>query len=344
MLAALWRASRMQQEPVTVVGLWRRSASQLYGMAVATVVITMAAWVAAGAFAYTGAARGLQRVNSLADLVGTYHFSPSPVGPKVRGYTGAVIGDSRAARVGGPAIPEASADDVACARSADSLAAQVDSLIGTNVLNLACSGASIGSGLRGSQNVAGRIVPPQVGRLKQVEGLRYVVVAIGPNDLYWGDFLRYCYGVHNCQDNLTQGEFAYRLAAFDRDYGELLRDLNDLPGHPQVIVMTSYDVFKTDANCADTRGPARAVGLSPANLQLLADLNKQLNEVLVHGAAKYHFQVARPRLSTLCQPGHPQFGPDLQGLADPNPFHPTAIGVLRMAAAVMQVIKPGSGG
>ena len=46
----------------------------------------------------------------------------------------------------------------------------------------------------------------------------------------WTDFLRYCYGVPDCADALTQNEFDYRLAAFDRAYGDLLVDLNDLPG------------------------------------------------------------------------------------------------------------------
>jgi hypothetical protein len=46
--------------------------------------------------------------------------------------------------------------------------------------------------------------------LKQVRDLRFVVVAIGPNDVGWTDFLRYCYGVPDCADQLTQGEFDYR--------------------------------------------------------------------------------------------------------------------------------------
>jgi len=37
-------------------------------------------------------------------------------------------------------------------------------------------------------------------------------------------------------------------------------------------------------------------------------------------------------------------GPDLQGLADPFPFHPTGTGSLRTAAAVARLIAPDADG
>jgi lysophospholipase L1-like esterase len=342
LLLTLRRLDAGERDRPTVL-LWRRSARQLSVSAAVAVTLTMLAWAAAGALAYDGAAGGLRRIRSLSDLVGTYHLSPSPVGPAVRGFTGAVIGDSRAARLGGPPLADATEDDAACGRSGDSLAVEIGNLTGTRVRNLACSGASIAQGLRGPLAAGGRLQPPQVGLLKQVQDLRYVVVVVGPNDLYWGDFLRYCYGVANCGDNLSQGEFALRLASFDRDYGLLLQDLNDLPGKPRVVVMASYDVFDPDADCPDAKGPDGVPGLSPANLRLLADMNRQLNEVLTAGAEKYRFTVATPRLSTLCQPASPRLGRDLQGLEDSHPFHPTAIGIVRMAAAVTQVIGPQPG-
>jgi hypothetical protein len=65
----------------------------------------------------------------------------------------------------------------------------------------------------------------------------------------------------------------------------------------------------------------------------------------VAGARKYGFGVARPHLSPLCAPGSTETvdgstGPDLQGLADPFPFHPTGTGSLRTAAAVARLITP----
>jgi hypothetical protein len=308
-------------------------------MTVIALVTAVLAWLVSGALAVTGSAQGLRGVTSLAQLVGAYHLTPDPVGPPITGYDGAVIGDSRAARLGGPLVPDGTPDDVACGRSTDSLAAEIGHLTSTRVLNLACPSATITSGLRGPQDQGGRSVPPQVGVLKQAQDLRFVVVAIGPNDVGWTDFLRYCYGVEDCSDRLTQGEFDYRLAAFDRVYGDLLIDLNDLPGRPQIIIMTSYGAFPPDADCADTRAEGYP-GLNAEKIELLTDRNSRLNDVLVAGAQKYGFSVAHPELGLLCEEGTDGLGPDLQGMADPFPFHPTGIGSLRMASSVVRQIEP----
>jgi hypothetical protein len=208
------------------------------------------------------------------------------------------------------------------------------------VANLACSGATTLAGLRGPQRVGDQDIPSQVGRLRQLAGIRFVVVVIGPNDLGWGDQLRYCYGVVDCGDRLTEGEFAYRLAAFDSAYGNLLHDLNDLPDEPQVIIMTSYDIFVSGPTCPDAQGPPGAAGLSGQNADLLAERNRQLNEVLTAGAEKYGFAVARPVLTPLCAPVSDSLGPDIQGLGDAAPFHPTGVGVLRLASSVVRVLDP----
>lgn len=343
LLLTLRRHTREEHRQVTVIELWHRGSGQIRGMVIVSLVTTLLLWGVAGILSYTGAVRGLQHVKSLADLVGTYHLSPSPVGPKVEGYTGAVIGDSRAARLGGAAPPGASDEDRACRRSVDSLATETGAQLGTRVLNLACSGASIATGLLGPQQAGDILVPPQIGRLKQVDGLKFVAVMIGPNDLDWADFLRYCYGVATCLDNLTQGEFSYRLADFDREYGDLLADLNQLPGRPQVIIVTSYDVFPPDASCADARGPASVNGLTPADIRLLSDRNAQLNALLSAGAAKYHYDVAWPKLTPLCATNPDKLGPDIQGLDGPNPFHPTGVGMVRIASSVVRVVKPDTG-
>jgi hypothetical protein len=308
-------------------------------MTVIAIVASVVAWGVSGMLAYSGAVQGLRGVSSLAQLVGAYHLSPNPVGPPVRGYEGAVIGDSRAVRVGGPRLPGGTPDDAACERSTDSLAAEIGHLTSANVLNLACPSATVTTGLRGPQQRGDQVVPAQIGVLKQVRDLRFVVVAIGPNDVGWTDFLRYCYGVADCSDQLAQGEFDYRMAAFDRVYGDLLVDLNDLPGRPQIIVMTSYGAFPPGADCADTRA-AGYPGLDAAKIELLSDRNEQLNGVLEAGAEKYGFAVARPELGLLCEDGVDGLGPDLQGMADPFPFHPTGIGSLRMASSVVRLLGP----
>jgi lysophospholipase L1-like esterase len=357
MAAGLRRQSRSVAGPwenpaESLAAIWARCVRAASRMTAVAVTVSVVAWCVSGALAYTGAVRGLSGVTSLAQIVGAYHLSPAPVGPPLSGYAGAVIGDSRAARVGGPPVPvdgqDARPDDATCSRSTDSLAAEVGHLTASRVLNLACPGATVNDGLRGPQDLGGTRVPPQVGVLEQVQGLRFVVVAIGPNDVGWTDFLRYCYGVPDCSDQLTQGEFDYRLAAFDRAYGDLLLDLSQLPGTPQVIVTTSYGPFLPGAECPDTRASGYP-GLDRVKIELLTARNDRLNGVLAAGAEKYGFAVARPELRPLCSTGGgiqdraaDGLGPDIQGMRDMYPFHPTGVGSLRMASSVVRLVAPPS--
>ncbi|MFC7658380.1 hypothetical protein ACFQV8_21035 [Pseudonocardia benzenivorans] len=67
--------------------------------------------------------------------------------------------------------------------------------------------------------------------------------------------------------------------------------------------------------------------------------NQALNDVLRAGAAKYDMTVVDPPLEPLCSPGAADgLGPDLQGLADRYPFHPTGVGSLRVAAATARLL------
>ncbi len=313
-------------------------------MVVVTFGVVSLVWAGSCAATAAGAA-GLRQIKSFADLVGQYHLSPTPVGPKLSGYEGAVIGDSRAARVGGPAIPDGTPDERDCNRSTDSLAAEIGIGLPGRVLNLSCPSATIRQGLMGSQPRSGRELPPQVGVLKQVQDLKFVVVVIGPNDLWWSDMIAYCYGVAVCDDNFMKGNYEYRLTQFDRDYGDLLQELNDLPDHPRVVVMSSYDPLdaaaaEPGADCPDARGPAGAAGLTPEKIRFLSSLNGELNRILTAGAQTYGFAIADPQLTKLCQPSPDGLGPDLQGIAQDNPFHPTALGEVRMATAVLRALAP----
>ncbi|GAB3837716.1 hypothetical protein [Dactylosporangium cerinum] len=107
--------------------------------------------------------------------------------------------------------------------------------------------------------------------------------------------------------------------------------------------MTSYDVFNPDANCADARGPANANGLDQSSITLLSNRNAALNDVLLSGAHKYKFSTATARLAPLCSPDSDRLGADIQGLDGSNPFHPTGVGSIRMASAVVQEIRPDAG-
>ena len=101
-LATLRRHSRTQHRQRTVADIWQHGSRQIRGMLIVAVTVTLLGWAACGALAYTGSVGGLRDVRSLSQLAGTFYLAPVPEGPPVTGYTGAVIGDSRVSRLGGP--------------------------------------------------------------------------------------------------------------------------------------------------------------------------------------------------------------------------------------------------
>jgi hypothetical protein len=103
--------------------------------------------------------------------------------------------------------------------------------------------------------------------------------------------------------------------------------------------VASYGAFAGNADCSDTKA-AGYPGLDPTKIALLTARNEQLNTVLTAGAEKYGFALARPELSLLCDPHSDGLGPDIQGMADPFPFHPTGIGSLRTASSVVRLVNP----
>ena len=135
MLAVLRARSRAGEDagPHAVAEIWHHLSGAIARMTAIAVAASALAWVAAGGLAYTGTVRGLQQVGSLTDLVGSSSVSPEPAGPAVTGFTGAVIGDSRAVRVGGPPVANPEPADAACGRSTDSLAAEVGNLLAAPV-------------------------------------------------------------------------------------------------------------------------------------------------------------------------------------------------------------------
>lgn len=347
---AIARASRRHRH-LTVAEVWHGQARRLQRDAALALVVTVVAWGGVSWAAYQDTRAGLSGVMSLRDLVGAVPVRLEPAGPPVEGYAGAVIGDSRASRLGGPPVADAGAaagsglgasldqEALACARSTDSLAAQLTLLDPDRpVLNLACPSATVDRGLLGEQQVEGLQVTPQVARLLQLDDLEFVVVMVGPNDLAWSDFLRYCYGVEECDDAFTSGQFDYRLAAFDRAYGDLLAALAALPGSPRVVVVGAYDLFDLDADCPATAGPEGVPGLDEDGLALLAERGTRFDQVLVGGAAAYGFSFVSPRLAPLCGREDPTLGPDLQDLESPYPFHPTGVGMVRLGAAVFAAL------
>lgn len=320
----------------------------------------------AGAFAVltaTAARAQLASVQSLADITGTAPLvpSPAPVGPSRDDIALAVIGDSTAAGVGNRQIASPGAYDEVCGRSQDGYAVVLASALRVSTTNLACSSATITSGLLDSQVEGVTTIPAQVGVLKSLTSLRAVVVSTGANDVGWADFLRLCYGLERCDDQLAERLFQNRLDEFRIRYAHLLQQLAALPSRPEVIITGYYDPFGDAFDCPALRDPA-APAVPPPGYGFAPDRDRdpqvklrvkigplrselaQLNEVLAEGAEAFGFRSVTPSFEghALCAEQ-----PWVQGMSQRYPFHPNAAGELAIAASLLPdlagVLAPGAG-
>jgi lysophospholipase L1-like esterase len=248
---------------------------------------------------------------------GTAAAAPSAYGPIV------VVGDSTAAGLGNPLLPNATADESACRRSIDSYARDLAQASGATVTSYACSSASIPSGLLGPETTRGRTLPAQLDQ-PAVAKASTIIVSVGANDLEWTDLLEACAVSVNCDNEAEQAYFQQHLAAFTTSYAQLLSYLEQLPNHPRVLVNLYYNPFSSDASCLSS------VHLTSSKLQSMLARLATMNSVLSHGAKVAGFATALPDFSDhgLCSAT-----PYVQGLKSAGPFHPTAAGELAIALA-----------
>lgn len=270
----------------------------------------------------------LSHVSSLRALVGN---APPLALPTVPSKTVApmqpnnvvVLGDSTAAALGNRPLLHPNATDTACRRSRDSYALALANATGSNVTNLACSGATIAAGLLGPQIAGQRTVPPQIDN-PAVKTASTIIVSVGANDLQWSNMLRFCAISVSCNDNAEQAFFQQRLALFSTDYLQLLSALQLLPQHPKVLINLYYDPITQNADCLTS------VGITATKQNAILGRLKVLNFVLANGADTAGFLNVQPNFS-----GHGLCDDDpwVQGIKASAPLHPTPSGELAIALA-----------
>jgi hypothetical protein len=318
---------------------WRRYAS----WAVAATVATGLVWAASLASAAYGS-QTLADVESLEEVFDydVLRTSPAPVGDLREGIDVVVVGDSRAATYGGEALPFADRQDVACARSRDSLSEQMETLLidaDWRAENLACLSATVEEGLLQPQLIGGEQIPAQVGVLKSVVDPEVVVVSVGPNDVFWGPIVGSCY-VTTCNVDALAPTVNALMADFRRSYDDLLADLAELEAAPQVVVVGAYAPFAPGRTCEDTRLPDGAGLLTSAEIDTVLGWRERLNQIMAAGADRREFSFVVPTLRPLCVRDTTGLGPDIWPLESDYRFHPTAIGTLKTATAVVDAIDP----
>jgi lysophospholipase L1-like esterase len=281
--------------------------------------------------AFSAPAR-LRDVGSLTALVGQAGLPAvkDAAGPPRTDVQAVVMGDSTAAGLGNPLVARASKLDAACHRSGDAYAADLAAVNEWNVLNLACSGATIQNGILGPQHLAHATAPAQLAQARQATHASVVIVSIGANDLDWSGLVGLCAAAPACDNKASTAFFQQKLATFTSQYYQLLQELATLPSHPRVLVNLYYNPFDLQSRCLD------GTGLNAGKEKSLIGLLGALNSVLSDGAKAASQTPVQPDFTghALCDPGT-----YVQGVNAPAPFHPTAAGQLAIALADEQALE-----
>jgi hypothetical protein len=319
---------------IAVAGIRRQSHTKMARTVIAGLVVVCGVNVGGIALTASSTPGVLRGVKTLDDLVGTdtdpLQTTPQSVAKPLPGVQAVVIGDSTAAAVGNPLPAGASVLDRACGRSGESYADDLGVVNDWNVLNLACSGATIANGLLGAQVLNdGQVAPPQMVEAQRASHAKVIIVSVGADDVEWSIMTRLCVASAVCNDKVSSAFFNEEIGAFTRSYYQLLADLAELPGNPAVLVNQYYSPFGTDIGCLTK------YGITAAKEKVLLSRLGQLNTVLAQGAQTFGFGVTDPSFTghELCTAD-----PYVQGPGDPAPLHPTAAGELVIALADQQAL------
>jgi hypothetical protein len=322
---------------IAVAGIARQSYKRMARTVIGGLVVVVAVNVGGVLLTAHSTPAVLRSVKTLDDLVGADPLT-APQQSATRSLPGVqavVIGDSTAAAIGNPRLPNGTPLDRACGRSSESYATDLALVNTWNVLNLACSGATVQNGLLGAQVFgSGTVAPPQLGEAQRATHAKVIIVSVGADDVQWSIMTKLCVASTVCNDKVSNAFFNQLISDFTRSYYELLGDLAALPGAPDILVNEYYSPFGPDLSCLST------YGITAAKEKVLASRLAQLNTVLAQGAQTFGFGVAQPQFTghELCTSD-----PYVQGPGDPAPLHPTAAGELAIALADQQALPKAEG-
>ncbi len=317
---------------IAVAGIARQSYQKMAKTVIAGLVVVITVNVGGILLTARSTPAVLRSVKTLDNLVGADPLT-APQQSATRplpGVQAVVIGDSTAAAIGNPRVGNATPLDRACGRSSESYAADLAMVNTWNVLNLACSGATVQNGLLGAQvSGSGTVAPPQLGEAQRATHAKVIIVSVGADDVQWSIMTKLCVASAVCDDKVSNAYFSQLISDFTRSYYELLGDLAALPGAPDVLVNQYYSPFGPDLSCLSR------YGITPAKEKVLASRLGQLNAVLAQGAQTFGFGVADPQFG-----GHELCSADpyVQGPGDRAPLHPTAAGELAIALTDQQAL------
>ena len=196
---------------VAVAGIGRQPYKKMAKTVIAGLVVVIAVNVGGVLLTASSTPGVLRSVKTLDDLVGADPLTaPQQAATRpLPGVQAVVIGDSTAAAIGNPRLRNATPLDRACGRSSESYAADLAMVNNWNVLNLACSGATVQNGLLGAQVLGnGQVAPPQLAEAARATHAKVIIVSVGADDVQWSIMTRLCVASTVCNDKVSAAFFS----------------------------------------------------------------------------------------------------------------------------------------
>jgi lysophospholipase L1-like esterase len=265
-------------------------------------------------------------------------LSGPPARPRHPNYV--ALGDSYAA---GPLIPGQTLEPRGCLRSTNDYAhVLAPSLVpATTLRDVSCSGATTGN-MTSAQSVDSGTNPPQLDALDS--DTTVVTLAIGGNDLGFGDILGNCASVlpfgSRCKDQYDSGgndQLAARVQAIAPLVAKVLDGIHARAPHAKVYVVGYPAILPEHGGGCWPRMP-----FSPSDVRYLRQTEENLNAMLQQTAeanrASYIDTYAASADFNACTSHDVRWIDPLLNLTDGAPVHPNARGEAGMAATLLAAI------
>ena len=241
------------------------------------------------------------------------------------------LGDSVAAGVG----LKNDSDSSACNRTNEAYANQAAKQLNYQLTNIACSGATLPAGILGKQEVNKLALTAQLDQLFAIKEPDLITMTVGANDAHWTEVIKKCY-ISVCGSNADTLAVNQDLATMQKNLQTALATIKSQYDNkePTVLVTGYYQVFPNDdgASCTDL------IGISDTELawgrQLQSSINDAIQEVVTRNSATAKFVPVSFAEHELCTKDS-----WVQGLTEPQPYHPTAAGQAAIAKQVVSATR-----
>ncbi len=241
------------------------------------------------------------------------------------GGTYVALGDSVAAGLG------LSTAKTACGRSNLGYPEIAAASLGLTVTHIACSGATMTSGVLAPQSVAG-VTTSQLDQLLHMPQPKLITATVGANDLQWTKLLAQCYRSTCGTEADTQAADA-KLKTLGENLDQMLTKIQSryTKNTPKVILTGYYQVLP-----ADKTGCPKIDELTDSEINWWHQQETKLNQTIKQASERYNFASFAPVDFTghdICKRQNDSW---VQTLGSDAPFHPTETGQSVMAGSIVK--------